>query len=462
MTLETYRLWLEPDREIPRFKRLRWSKVPVSVSDVLLKGVHPVIDKNACPSLPDAFVNRLNAEDVRVPELVNLGYTFDVHVNKFNGWSGESLFEKTLKQIGDSCYFVDDLKYMELVAIAKERLERDWNHLLAKEILQNAYYGFHELRTFLKSKDKKLKLSSYDDLEKYDLSRVLSVDDFAHADKHLINASLPISNFRKASVIENVTDNEGRLRMMREINHCTVTCLTNAREQTHTGVHIQWHVARKQNMLTFRPCLGESLIRRDVAAEFADKWRSDKGSLVFKTPMHSLERMLEEENVSVSFPSLNYTYPQRNPTASVDVQPSEVVVHTIEPFLDERYTGEQLKTILKHYGVSTTGNKKQLIEKIAEVAEKKYRDHENMMNRYFSENQFIRISAAPFQSKRLQLLSHLDYVGSLVLTMYVLRHLRGNVILDAGHENGSHTVQQLAQALLQRKVGFTGGLIRAV
>ena len=39
--METIKLWLEEDEEIPQFKRLRFTTVPVSLADVLLRGIHP-------------------------------------------------------------------------------------------------------------------------------------------------------------------------------------------------------------------------------------------------------------------------------------------------------------------------------------------------------------------------------------------------------------------------------------
>ena len=39
--MKTFRLWLEPDKKVPRFKRLRFEKTEVSVIDVLKKGIHP-------------------------------------------------------------------------------------------------------------------------------------------------------------------------------------------------------------------------------------------------------------------------------------------------------------------------------------------------------------------------------------------------------------------------------------
>ena len=40
-TLQTFRIWLQPDEQFPQFKRLAWELVDVSIRDVLTGGIHP-------------------------------------------------------------------------------------------------------------------------------------------------------------------------------------------------------------------------------------------------------------------------------------------------------------------------------------------------------------------------------------------------------------------------------------
>ena len=45
--------------------------------------------------------------------------------------------------------------------------------------------------------------------------------------------------------------------------------------------------------------------------------------------------------------------------------------------------------------------------------------------------------------------------------MYVLKHLRGNAILEASHNNDTYDHEDLARALISRKVSLTGSFLRA-
>ena len=48
---------------------------------------------------------------------------------------------------------------------------------------------------------------------------------------------------------------------------------------------------------------------------------------------------------------------------------------------------------------------------------------------------------------------------NLLLTMYALKHLRGNVILEASHENNTFDLLSLARALLKRELTLTGSFL---
>jgi hypothetical protein len=78
-----------------------------------------------------------------------------------------------LAQIHESGCFVEDLSYLQLLGMAKQELVEHWDHSLVVSLLRDMYLGFPDLRQFLKAKDKALKLSGYEDLDKYDLGKVL-------------------------------------------------------------------------------------------------------------------------------------------------------------------------------------------------------------------------------------------------------------------------------------------------
>ena len=195
-TLQTFRFWLEPDKDIPEFKRLRWQVVGVSIADVLLQGVHPWMGPDKCWSLPDEFVKHLNQEEVKVPALIRFSLSHDLLDGYGTHYGTRCRFTRMLEVIQQDIYFVEELSYLHLLEIAKARIRGRWCHDVALDLAKQAFGLFQDLRQFLKSKDRKIKLSSFEDLDRYDLSQVLCVEDFADRDALLIRQGIPNQNFR--------------------------------------------------------------------------------------------------------------------------------------------------------------------------------------------------------------------------------------------------------------------------
>ena len=455
-TLQTFKLWLEADRDIPQFRRLRWATVSVSIQDVLLNGVHPWSGPDKHYTLCDAMLRNVNEEAVTIPELVQFGYCADVSV--YSGYAGDkpSKFERVLQAIHEDVYFVDDLSYLELLNIAKTRLRSQWTHSIVREMARVAHPGFQELRQFLKSKNKQVKLSSYEDVDQYDLAKVLTLDDFEQRDNLIISQAIPTLNFRKASSLAKVTDEQGRLRLVPEIRHVTLTETPLKPDYVHTV----WHVAREGSMWQFRPDIGDTQAKRKHAQEFAAKWRTNDGRLCFTTTTEKLVEMVERKLVEPSFPSLNYNSAEQGPTACALVDSSHVKAFHIGRYARAGATGDQLKDILHQYEVSMTGNKDQLLQKLATLAAKKYQERLPELDRFFARHRFVRMQSAPSNVSELPLIEDLAYLRNLVLTMYAIKHLRGDAILEATHHNNTYTEDELAFALITGKVGLQGAFLR--
>ena len=118
-TLQTFKLWLEPDRDIPQFRRLRWAIEAVSIRDVLLHGVHPWVGSNKHYNLPDSVLKVVNDPVGHIPELEQFHYCPDIMTPSGYAWDKPSRFERTLHVIRENMYFVDNLSYLELLDIAK-------------------------------------------------------------------------------------------------------------------------------------------------------------------------------------------------------------------------------------------------------------------------------------------------------------------------------------------------------
>ena len=74
MRIQTQKLRLEPDKEVPGLKRLRFSPVDVTVEEVFLKGVHPhsVVragNQHDYTGMADTILAKLNELAAYLPEL---------------------------------------------------------------------------------------------------------------------------------------------------------------------------------------------------------------------------------------------------------------------------------------------------------------------------------------------------------------------------------------------------------
>ncbi len=474
-TLQTFKFWLEPDRDIPQFRRLRWALEPVSIRDVLLQGIHPWGNHNQHYTLPDAVLAVINNEAGHLPELEQFRYCYNICVPPGFAWNTSTKFERTLQAIHENLIFVDELSYLKLLDIAKDRLRRQWSHALARDMAHAACPGFQELRRFLKNKDKRLKLSGYEDVDRYDLGKVLTLDDFNQRDSLIISTAIPTLNFRKASVLQQITDGQGRLRLAPHIRHLM---LTETAHPTHDDA-MAWCVSGEGNTWRFRPDLGDFRGKRSRAEAFAKRWRTDTGSLCFTTTLDNLVAMVEANEVQPGFPSLNYTAENRDwqrtgqavpvsafcgpeNTATATVHGAEVQAFHIGPYPRRNVTGETLKDILRYYSVPMTGNKEKLLEKLAALAATKYAEHLPELDRFFSKHRFLRMRSAPNNTKELPLLENLVTLRNLVLTIYAIKHLRGDTLLEADHLNNTYTEEELAHALITGKTDLNGAFLRVM
>jgi len=458
--LKTFQFRFEPDRQFPHFKRLAWDRVDVSIRDVLRGGVHPWITgpdgRDIHPSLVDAFLLRLNDAAAKPQELEPLGYSHDVSSRPGYYFEKKTRFERALEDIRGNVYFVEDLSYLELLDIAKEHLRETWDHSIARTLAERAWPGFQELRRFLKTKDKGIKLSGYADVDRYDLGRVLGLDDFDGREGLLISEAIPSLNFRKAAFLTTVTDAHGRLCLVPDIRNLTLTTAP----QTPDYIHLAWHVERDKETWRFRPDIGSSEAKRRKAREFANQWRTGDGRLCFNTTLERLSEMVDSRVVVPSFPTLNYTYGLRTITAAAEVPYSRVPAYVIGGYYDHKTNAGALRDILREYGVSMTGNKAKLLQKLAGLAAKQYAARLPEMDAFFFKYRFVRINATPPASERFPLLQDAPLLRNLLLTMYALKHLRGNAVLEAVHTNNAYTEEQLARALVQGKVELNGAFLQ--
>jgi len=458
--METFRLWLEKDSQIPRFKRLAFKKVQVHIADVLKKGIHPWERTYVRGALMEKFVEVLNTDEIKLPELAQSSYCGDVScVTAGYTWQDTSPFEETLQRIKECVYFVDALSYVELLEIAKQRLQQNWSHPIAHALLSRSHPGFDSMRSFLKAKDKNVKLSGYADIERYDLGKILGLEDFQGEDNILISEGISDTNFRSTRFLDKVTEERGLLRLVPEIRDFQVT-VTNRKTFPHISVMLMYNCKRDGDSMRFLPELTREQGKRELARAVASEWRVDKGRYCFTTDIPRLATMIEQDGYKIAFPTLDYMEPKKPAISSAQIGSSKATRFSIGKFITDRASGDSIKPLLRAHGVPMTGRKEELVEKLAALSAMLYEQKEAELDDYFSEHRFIRVSPnSSDKGENFPVLEGFD-MRNMILAMYIIKHLRGNSILEAGHSNDTFDLLALAQALIKREVSVTGAFLR--
>ena len=100
--------------------------------------------------------------------------------------------------------------------------------------------------------------------------------------------------------------------------------------------------------------------------------------------------MLVEKHCGIAFPGLRYGEPSENHQSRGAVTPSGTPLYKVGGVLTEGRSAHELKEVLRTHGVSMTGRKADLVEKLALLAARLYQKHEAGLDAYFAKNRFIR------------------------------------------------------------------------
>ena len=456
--METFRLWLEPDTEIPGFWQLRHEIVTVPLADVLHKGIHPWQGTEAHSNLSKGFLEVLNSDEFKLSELAMLDYCGDISSPPRSYYcTTTSPFEELLQKIQKNILFVDRLSYAELLSMAKERLRRDWCDPVATRILSSACAKFEAMRSFLKKKDRTIKLSGYSDLGLYDLGKILSIEDFETEDNLLIAHGMPLTNFRSIGFLERITDERGLLQLTESIRDFR---LKVSMIDGRSCPAVIYNCRVDQNKVHFLPVLEKNPSQRASARDAALRWRIDEGRYCFTTDVPRLSRMIEEQGSEISFPALDYTDKRQPATSSAKIDDFKIPRYAVGRILSRKPSADEIREILRNHNVSMTGRKEELLDKLALLSVRLYERQLLELNGFFGDNRFIRIQNGTSRVHRpFPVLEGLD-LGNMVLAMYLMKHMRGNVILEADHENDTFDLLSLARALLREEVALEGAFIK--
>ena len=459
--MKVCKLWLEQDLEIPQFKRLKFKTVNIPVQEVIRRGIHPEglysqhrnydsCQINAC------LVELINQIDLKIPELAGQGLCDDISEYR-NYYHIRNSLEDNLLRISDSIYFIDQLDYPTLLKIAKKRLVENWSHSTALDLAKWIYPDFNDLRSFLKSKSKNLKLSGYKDLNNYELNRVLSIDDFEGQDKTFISHGIPDRNFRRQPFIKRITTSDGYLSLTGRFDQFTVTM-----KGKEYGSDLTFCCKRTGESVLFMPDIGNQKKQRLMAKRFAKRWNNGRGQLCFSSTLDRLAKMLKKPDISISFDTTRYKDENMKLDPTVSIGGKRIERFAVGGYPTIQNNNETFRDILRNNGVSMTGKKMDLTEKMARLAAKLYETYQASIAKHFQGQNYIKIpQLVRNQETAFPLLPSLE-LSQLLLAMYILKHLRGNAILDPNHDNNTYTLTDLARALINKKVELGGAFVRTV
>ena len=457
--MQTFKLWFEDDPDVPGFKILTYENVEIGIKDVIEKGIHPWSYRNANRTLIEKIISLINSDELKISELTELNYCEDV--NNYNSgyyYSGYDQFEDLLKRISQNIRFVENISFLELIKLAKNQLGERWNHEIAKKLANQAYYGFNQIRSFIKSKNKKIKLASYDDLDKYDLGEILKLQDFENNDKLIISEGLPATNFRSIDFIDKVTDSRGLVKLTDRIDQFELQPVESSMPNSYAKLIYNGHW--KDDIIMLTPILNDDPEMRFKARFIAEKWRQNQGRYCFTIDIQRLSEMLENDQFKISFPRLDYKNKREPAQSTAAIQNNEIPKYSIGGYPTFRCSGDTIKEILRNHGVSMTGTKDKLIEKLAKLAVNLYQKHKPEISRYFTHYHFIKIPPKHNQTNQhFPILQELD-LRNLILTMYIIRHLRANTILNSEHENNTFDLNPLAQSLIKEEISLSSQFLQ--
>ena len=138
----------------------------------------------------------------------------------------------------------------------------------------------------------------------------------------------------------------------------------------------------------------------------------------------------------------------------------KLIAFSIGKFVNKDFTNGQIISILRHYKMKVTGKKEELIERLANLIVETYEKEEGKFDTFFSSNRFIRVPEASYSDDTVFGIRGDTPLKNILLTMYALKHLRGNTILERSHINNSFEPIEGARALLNKDVTLDGLFLR--
>lgn len=99
-----------------------------------------------------------------------------------------------------------------------------------------------------------------------------------------------------------------------------------------------------------------------------------------------------------------------------------------------------------------------VMHQVADVLCERYEQMLPFLDEHFANQKYLRISPT-VNATLFPFMQDASPVDRTVLAMYIIKHTRGDRILDASHENDAYELQDLAKALLRGDVTLHGNFV---
>jgi hypothetical protein len=163
----------------------------------------------------------------------------------------------------------------------------------------------------------------------------------------------------------------------------------------------------------------------------------------------------------LKFPGLSYKDGNTVQEATAKLKTDGIVCYGETSHLWANNHNDQLKDVLRGFNRPVSGRKDELVKRLVELLAEEYSATEKELDAFFSQHRFLRLGAKPQLKQPFAVLQGHRLRETLV-TLYCLRHLRGNVVLDPAHLNQSVKVADLAAAFLHGQVDVGGCFVPVV
>jgi hypothetical protein len=325
-------------------------------------------------------------------------------------------------------------------------------------MLGRIHPDFNSLRRFLKERVPGLKLRGYDDVDACELAELLSLDDFEEHEDLLVQMAFPRTTFRQEGFLAQVTDEAGHLRLVPEIRSFQVRVQHPAKGNPFGT--LTYNAQREREAVHLIPHLKGRPALRKLACQVARLWSDGQNRYCLTLPLDDLCQRFEGGEAQVDFSHLSYSGMSRPSVSEADLQPAGLAQYRVGLPVTVDDTAETMREVLRAADVSQTGNKEELAAKLVRLSLRLYWELEDALDRFFGAQRFIRVGG--WDGRQVQAFPLLQGcpLRENVLTLYLLRHLRGEAIVDVGFEDQGYGLEELAQAVVEKRVSLDDAFVR--